>query len=152
VRALRYAAAMPTTPPPTLHTDPSRLRAGQLSGFFVGWPDPPTPDTHLRILEGAHVAVVAQLPNDGAVVGFATALSDGVLSAYVPLLEVLPAWQGHGLGRRIMQRMFAELEGIYMVDLVCDPDLEAFYAPLGLRRLPLAMGKRDYGAQSGRRG
>jgi hypothetical protein len=37
-----------------------------------------------------------------------------------------------------------------MVDLVCDPDLEAFYAPLGLRRLPLAMGLRDYTAQSGR--
>lgn len=135
---------------PTLHTDTARLRADQLQGFFVGWPSPPDAATHLRILRGAQLAVVAQLPDDGPVVGFATALSDGVLSAYVPLLEVLPAWQGRGLGRAIMDRVFAELDGLYMVDLVCDPELEAFYAPMGLRRLPLAMGRRDYAAQSGR--
>ena len=32
----------------------------------------------------------------GRVVGFVTAISDGVLSAYIPLLEVLPEYQGAG--------------------------------------------------------
>ncbi len=125
------------------------MTAEALAGFFSGWPDPPSPETHLRILRGSAVAVVA-LDEEGAVVGFVTALSDGVLSACVPLLEVRADWRGRGLGRQLVQRVLAELDGIYMVVLVCDTDLEGFYAGLGLRRLPLAMGVRDYQSQSGR--
>ncbi len=132
-----------------LTTDLSAVTAEALAGFFSGWPDPPSPETHLRILRGSAVAVVA-LDEEGAVVGFVTALSDGVLSACVPLLEVRADWRGRGLGRQLVQRVLAELDGIYMVDLVCDTDLEGFYAELGLRRLPLAMGVRDYQSQSGR--
>lgn len=117
-------------------------------GFFVGWPDPPAPEVHLALLLGsAHVALAI---DDEArqVVGFATALSDGVLCAYIPLLEVLPAYQGRGIGRALIQHLVARLRDLYMVDLVCDADLEAFYAPLGF--VPgTAMMLRNYDRQSG---
>ena len=60
----------------------------QLAGFFVGWPDPPSPETHLKILHASHAIVLAQ-DRSGQVVGFINAVSDGILSAYIPLLEVL---------------------------------------------------------------
>ena len=50
-------------------------------------------------------------------VAFAQAVSDGVLSAFVPLLEVLPEYQGRGLGRAVLERLLAQLEGLYAVDL-----------------------------------
>ena len=86
------------------------ISAAQLEGFFVGWPDPPSPDTHLRILENsAHVVLALE---GGRVIGFVSAISDGVLSAYISLLEVLPDHQGRGAGRELMIRMNALLEGL----------------------------------------
>jgi hypothetical protein len=35
------------------------LTARQLSGFFVGWPHLPTPETLLRLLEGSDEVVIA---------------------------------------------------------------------------------------------
>ncbi len=75
-------------------------------------------------------------------VGFVTAISDGVLSAFIPLLEVLPERQGEGIGTELVRRLLAELEDFYMVDLMCDPELETFYSRfemvllsgMGLRR------------------
>ena len=31
----------------------------QLAGFFVGWPDPPSPATHLALLEGSYAVELA---------------------------------------------------------------------------------------------
>jgi ribosomal protein S18 acetylase RimI-like enzyme len=78
---------------------PEGIREGQLSGFFVGWPNPPSPTTHLRLLKGSDQVVLAVDDESGQVVGFITALSDGVLSAQISFLEVLPAWQGRGIPR-----------------------------------------------------
>jgi ribosomal protein S18 acetylase RimI-like enzyme len=112
-----------------------------LVGFFVDWPAPPTPETHLEILRGSDHVVLAR---DGErVVGFVTAVGDGVLSAYVPLLEVLPDRQGRGIGSELMRRMLARLDGMYMVDLCCDAQLEPFYGRLGLRAWDRGMGIRD---------
>ncbi len=61
-----------------------------------------------------------------AVVGFITAISDGLLAAYVPLLEVRPEYRGRGIGSELVRRMVGRLEDLYMVDLVCDPELESF--------------------------
>lgn len=112
-----------------------------LTGFFVGWPSPPSPEQHLQLLRGSAAVVLAR---DGeAVVGFVTAISDGILSASIPLLEVLPAYQGRGIGSELMRRILAALDGLYMVDLSCDAPLEPFYARLGFQRLDRAMGIRN---------
>ena len=108
------------------------LTAAQLrGGFFEGWPAPPSPDRHLSILQGSEVAIVAVDSRSGDAVGFVTAVGDGALSAFVPLLEVLPAWRGRGIGSELMRRMLARLGDRYAVDLVCDPELVPFYERLG---------------------
>ena len=116
------------------------VRADDLRGFFVGWAATPTPDQHLAILRGSDHVVLAR---DGRrVVGFATAISDGVVSAFIPLLEVIPDYQGQGVGSELMRRMLDLLERLYMVDLCCDAALEPFYTRFGMRTWDRGMGFR----------
>jgi len=109
------------------------LTPGQLTGFFAGWPNAPSPETHVRLLAQSDHIVLAVDEERGKVVGFVTAVSDGVLSAYIPLLEVLPAYHGQGIGSELMRRMLEQLRHLYMVDLLCDPELQPFYSRLGMR-------------------
>ena len=104
------------------------LTVGQLAGFFVGWPKRPTPETHLKILQNSRHVVLAIDESTDNIVGFITAISDGVLSAYIPLLEVLPEYQGQGIGKELVRRILGLLSDYYMVDLTCDenPDGDEF--------------------------
>ena len=120
----------------------------QLAGFFIDWPDPPDPETHLRLLQGSDAVVLAVEGEAGRVVGFITAITDGVLSAYIPLLEVLPDWQGQGIGQELVRRMVDRLRNLYMIDLLCDEDLQPFYERLGFQRSQ-GMMIRNYDRQSG---
>jgi ribosomal protein S18 acetylase RimI-like enzyme len=123
----------------------------QLAGFFEGWPNPPSADTHLRMLRSSAHIVLAIDPASNRVVGFVTAISDGVLSAFIPLLEVLPEYRGRGIGSELVRRIITALDGLYMIDLICDDDLVPFYERFGLRRAS-AMIKRNYARQSGAEG
>jgi ribosomal protein S18 acetylase RimI-like enzyme len=117
------------------------ISEAMLLGFFVGWPTPPSPATHLRILQrSSHVVIALDYDN---VVGFITAISDGVLSAYIPLLEVLPSHQHHGIGSELVKRMLAQLEDLYMVDLCCDDSLKPFYERFDMRAV-VGMIRRNY--------
>lgn len=82
---------------------------------------------------------------DGRVVGFITAVSDGVATSFIPWLEVLPARQGRGIGKELVERMVAELGHLYSIDLVCDDDVVPFYDRLGWRRAN-AMVRRNFEA------
>ena len=97
----------------------------QLEGFFVGWRRPLSSEQHYELLKGSSHFIVA-MEND-KVVGFITALSDGVNSSFIPLLEVLPKYQGKGIGTELVKRMLAKLEGISNIDLICDEDVMTFY-------------------------
>jgi ribosomal protein S18 acetylase RimI-like enzyme len=130
--------------------DLNGLSPDHLNGFFAGWLNPPDRETHWRILQGSDEVVLAVDEKTGAVVGFITAIADGVLAAYIPLLEVRPDYKGRGIGRELTRRMVEKLEGYYMIDLICDPNLQAFYEPLGMRS-HFAMMIRDFKHQSGRR-
>ena len=124
------------------------ISPAQLAGFFVGWPNPPSPATHLRILVGSYAVLLARDDATGAVVGFITAISDGVSCAYIPHLEVLPAYQGRGIGSELVRRMLERLRQIYMIDLICDADVQPFYARLGMQPYT-GMILRNYDRQSG---
>lgn len=132
-----------------LYTDSiENITADQLRGFFVGWPNPPVPEKHLLLLRNSDYVVLAIDSESRAVVGFINAVSDMVLSAYTPLLEVLPDYQGRGIGSELARRMLEKLEPYYMVDLLCDPEIQPFYARLGMK--PAAgMFLRRYNRQSG---
>lgn len=120
-----------------------------LNGFFVGWPKPPAPHTHLRLLENSSHIVLAIDEKTKKVVGFITAISDGVLSAYIPLLEVLPGYQKRGIGKQLVSHMLKQLEDIYMVDLMCDKELQPYYEKLGMIK-STGMIVRNYKMQSGK--
>ena len=57
------------------------------------------------LLKNSAEVVLAVDEETGAVIGFINAVSDGVLSAYIPLLEVLPEYRGRGIGRALVKQM-----------------------------------------------
>lgn len=117
-----------------------------LKGFFEGWPNPPDPARHLEILKASYKVWLAL---DGEkCVGFINAFSDGMLQAYLPLLEVLPAYRGQGIGSQLVLQMVNSLEGIYAIDIVCDEQVAGFYSRLGFSRL-VGMAKRNPAHQDG---
>jgi len=119
-------------------------------GFFVGWPNPPSPATHLRILQNAYCAYMAIDEDVNKVIGFINAVSDGVLSAYIPLLEVIPGYQGRGVGGELVKLMLAELKDLYMVDICHDDDKSGFYAKFDPYQGGRASCFRNYCAQAGK--
>jgi ribosomal protein S18 acetylase RimI-like enzyme len=81
----------------------------------------------LELLNQSDYVCIAVVPDDGRVIGFITAISDGVLMAYIPLLEVLPAYQRRGIGSELVKRMFQRLSHLYGIDVVCDAELRPFW-------------------------
>lgn len=106
------------------------LTPAQLMGFFEGWLNPPSPEVHLELLKRSDCIVLAKSGN-GRIIGYVTALTDGVLAAYVSFLEVIPEFRGRGIGTELMKRLLQRLEKLYAIDLMCDPEAAPFYENLG---------------------
>ncbi len=86
----------------------------------------------------------------GQVVGFITAITDGVLAAYIPFLEVLPTYRAKGVGKNLIKKMLVVLKDLYMIDLTCDKSLQPYYKQFGLKK-SCGMMSRNYKRQSGSR-
>ena len=108
------------------------LNSDMLYGFFVGWPNPPSQKVHMKILGGSYCVWLAIDSDTNQVVGFINAISDGIMAAYIPLLEVLPEYQNKGIGTNLITRMLDSLNDLYMVDVLCDEDVLGFYTKLGM--------------------
>jgi ribosomal protein S18 acetylase RimI-like enzyme len=119
-----------------------------MKGFFAGWQNHPSPEKHLEILKNSAFIVLAIDEETNNVIGFINAVSDKVLSSYIPLLEVLPDYQGKGIGKELVKRMLAKLEEYYMIDICCDESLQKFYEKFGLKKYS-SMIIRNYSKQSG---
>jgi len=88
-----------------------------------------------------------EIVDSGKATGFINAISDGVLSAYIPLLEVLPAYKNRGIGSELVKRMLEKIKDYYMIDLTCDPELQSFYKKFNM--IPSnGMMLRNYNRQS----
>ena len=126
--------------------DTKNLTPAQLNGFFVGWPEHPDPETHLKILNNSYAIWLAF---DGSrCVGFINALSDGIFYSFIPLLEVLPNYKGHGIGTELVKRMLETLKNMYAIDIVCDESIAPFYEAIKFERC-VGMVKRNYEKQNG---
>ena len=130
------------------HSNVDDLAAERLVGFFVGWRTTPSPETLLRILRQSDRAIVAIDEKTEDVIGFVTVLTDGVLTAYIPLLEVLPSYQGAGVGSELLRRAVESIRDLYAVDLTCDRGLQPFYERHGWSR-SVGMSIRRYENQAG---
>lgn len=124
------------------------ISTDMLNGFFVGWLNPPNPQTHFKLLKNSSKVIIALDDRKNQVVGFITAISDGVLAAYIPFLEVLPEYKNKGIGKKLVKQMLKELDDIYMVDLCCDDDLVPYYEEFGMIKSN-GMLVRNYQMQSG---
>lgn len=122
-----------------------------LKGFFKDWPNPPCPEVHLKILANSAFVILAVDLKSSQVVGFISAVSDKILTAYIPLLEVLSDYQGRGIGKELATRMIGKLQSLYMVDVCCDDNVTKFYESIGFQPTN-GMILRNYQAQSGKAG
>lgn len=126
----------------------STIKPEQLNGFFVDWPNPPKIKTHLEILKNSTYVVLAFDCN--RCVGFINALADKILTAYIPLLEVLPEYKSKGIGKELVSKMIKKLDGLYMIDLLCDEEVQKYYEKLDLGFIKSkGMCIRNYNNQAG---
>lgn len=106
---------------------------GELQALFVQ-----TTWAQHRTIEGIEImlrltgaGVTAR--SEGALVGFARALTDGAYRALIDDVVVDGAWQGRGVGRELVGRLLAQLSAVEQVRLVCRAELIPFYAGMGFR-------------------
>jgi GNAT superfamily N-acetyltransferase len=102
----------------------------RVTDFFEGWPTPPTEAVFHDAMRGSYAAEFAMV--EGRVIGFVNAISDGVATAFIPWLEVVPEYRGKGVGGALVRRVLDRLGHLYSVDLVCDPPLVPYYQRFGL--------------------
>ncbi len=100
-------------------------------GFCEGWAKPLTEAK----LSKSDFVIVAYDDISFKPIGFITAISDNVLSAYIPLLEVLPDYRNQKTGTKLCELMLEKLEHLYMIDLCCDESLEPFYKKLNFAKV-----------------
>ncbi len=101
-----------------------------LSGFCVGWAKPLIPSQLYEILKNSYKIVIAIENNK--VIGFINSISDKIKFAFIPMLEVLPEYQNQGIGSELLKRLFAQLDKIDNIDLMCDKELQAYYEKFGM--------------------
>ena len=121
--------------------DISGLAKSDMDPFFEGWPQKPESAKRIEILKNSDYVIIAK---DGDnMIGFINAITDKTLSAYIPLLEVVPEYRKQGIGKELVKRMLEQLKDYYMIDLCCDEHLEGFYKKLGMQKVT-GMIKRNY--------
>ena len=75
---------------------------------------------------------------DRDLVAFGRLVSDGVYQCFICDMIVLPAYQGQGLGRQVMQRLvsYARSRGLAWLQLTCAKGKRGFYERLGFSARP----------------
>jgi len=74
---------------------------------------------------------VVCLAYDGAtLVGASRAITDGEYHGLIYDVAVLPGYQRHGIGRRMMEELLSRMP-VWRVMLVADGDVQGFYRGLG---------------------
>lgn len=100
--------------------------------FFDGWPSKPSYELVKKHFESSHSLFL--INESSEVVGFISALTDHALYAFIALIEVRKSDQGKGYGKLLVAEMVKSLGELYAIDLVCDADLESFYAQFGFKK------------------
>jgi len=96
------------------------------------------PERHRRAFENSFAT--AFVFDGSRLVGFGRVLSDGAYQAALYDVVVLPAWQGRGIGRAILEHLLQKVRDCNAI-LYANPGKEGFYGRLGFRRLTTGMGR-----------
>ena len=125
----------------TYKYDITGIKETDLMPFFEGWKQKPELSKRLQILKNSEIVIIAM--DDSEMIGFINAITDKTLTAYIPLIEVVPEYRGRGIGTELINRMLEQLKEYYMIDLCCDEYLEPFYKKHGMSKVT-GMIKRNY--------
>lgn len=96
------------------------------------------PERHRRAFEASRVTVF--LWEEGRLVGFGRALSDGAYQAAVYDCAVVPGRQGRGLGRLLVESLLSKVPDCNVI-LYAAVGKESFYEALGFRRMKTGMAR-----------
>ena len=92
----------------------------------------------MAALRGSHSLVTARVNDDSSgeriLVGIGNAISDGHLVVYYPHMLVHPAYQGKGVGRKMMKAMQSVYGGFHQQMLTADGEAVRFYTSVGFER------------------
>lgn len=113
----------------------------ELNRFFQNWKSPPSSKIKGRLIAGSDLIITAR--ENGKLLGFLTAISDGTMHAFITLVEVLQLHQGKGIGKHLVNLAISHLRGYYDIVLITDPDKGAFYKKLGFDEI-YGMHIRDF--------
>ena len=97
-----------------------------------------TPEIHQRAFEKSHTVVFVK--DDGRLVGFGRAISDGEYQAAIYDVAVSPDCQGRGIGKMIVEAIVSRLPGCNFM-LYASPGKELFYEKSGFRKMKTGMAR-----------
>jgi len=115
--------------------DPGRIDVAAVHRYLAGesyWASGRSFETVERLVREA--SRVVGLYHDGALVGFARAVSDGVAVAYLADVYVLPGYRGQGLGEELVREIVERGELANVRWLLHTRDAHALYAKVGFGR------------------
>jgi ribosomal protein S18 acetylase RimI-like enzyme len=124
--------------PITWHTDTDGIDWIELEHLYRVAPLGSKSAAHLQTVFG-NSRFVCLVREDGRIVAAGRALADGADCSYVCDVAVLPAHQGSGLGRQVVQRLVDASRGHKKIILYSVPGKEGFYKKLGFGQLLTAM-------------
>jgi ribosomal protein S18 acetylase RimI-like enzyme len=93
-------------------------------------------EKHRKAFEASYCTVF--LYDQDKMVGFGRAISDGSYQAAIYDCAVIKAYQGKGLGKKIVQEIISHLKGCNII-LYASPGKEGFYEKLGFRKMKTGM-------------
>lgn len=80
--------------------------------------------------------------HDQQLVGMGRVISDGVITAMICGVCVMPHYQSKGIGKEIMNRIISHCEQNKVIpQLMCVENLETYYETLGFRKFAIGMTK-----------
>lgn len=97
-----------------------------------GWSSAQKPDKLIPALQNSDTLVTARVK--GKLVGIGNAISDGHLVVYYPHMLVHPAYQGNGIGRKMMEVMLSIYRDFHQQMLTADRHAIEFYKKMGFER------------------
>ena len=115
--------------------DVERIRVPELTELFASawWASGRTETETRGILAGSDVVVTVTDRSSGRLAGFARVLTDRTYLALILDVITAPDLRGSGIGTMIMNALLEHpwIARVQSVELVCQPDLIAFYRRWG---------------------